>query len=343
MRYSIVKGSKEEVKEEALRFLTQDVKPGDSYETKERTLCTIQYEEDATLLDEATGKGAKEEELYTLMERTETGAKVLFLRNPLTEEEYYKMAFFAPGEWGRYTRPFKGVQEKELFALIMLNGCFVKPVKVLSPDEALTPDFANEVNAIFWAEEWTRTKQEYEAEGYTLGTAFRVIDEEVEANPQQWEEDYKENLSFVGACTPSILSELTGAKIKDAEGYVKAMAKYLKASSFDERQERTIKYSFNFDLRDLFLKWLIYEFLRTEDYSHLKECLTQYKKFLLPKDWAKGLCYLNVEPEEYVVSKYLSKDALNLIGKAELRDIAQFTGTPLSLILKASKRKIWDF
>lgn len=64
--------------------------------------------------------------------------------------------------------------------------------------------------------------------------------------------------------------------------------------------------------------------VREQATNLLWECLKEFKKFLLPKDWAKDCVYLNVEPEEYVISKYLSKDAL-------------------SLILKASKNRIWDF
>ena len=285
-----IRSSKEEVRGEALRLLTKDVKPGEHYQTKEYSVYTTKYEDNASLLDIATGGKRHDEELYTVIEREETGARAFLFRNPAREEEVYKMAYFAPGEWGKYTIPFKSVKENELFVLIMLNACFVKPVTKLFPDEALTSDFANELNAYFGEEDWTyQSKEEYREKVYSIDTAFRVMDEEIEENPQKWEEDYKENVAFTGFAPVSILSELTGVKIKRTADYIKAVKKYLKTSSLDERQEHAIKSSLEFSLRDLFLKWAIYEFLRTEDYSHLKECLSEYKKFLLPKDWAKEI------------------------------------------------------
>lgn len=83
--------------------------------------------------------------------------------------------------------------------------------------------------------------------------------------------------------------------------------------------------------------------VREQATNLLWECLKEFKKFLLPKDWAKDCVYLNVEPEEYVISKYLSKDTLSLLQRDQLRAIAKETNTPLSLILKASKNRIWDF
>lgn len=245
---------------------------------------------------------------------------------------------------GRYTLPYRNLPEENLYITILLNACFVKPVKELSPDEALTATFVKDLNAYFGVEEWTyTTKEEYTAKVNSIETAFQIEDEEIEANPQEWEEDYKHNIVFLGSAPVSILSELSGVKIKSVQDYLKAIKKYLNVSTLDERQERAVTSSLEFELRDTFLKWLIYEFLRTEDYSHLKECEKKYKKFLLPKEWAKDLIYLKQDPEEYVLSRYLTKDALNLLQRNQLREIAKATGTPLPLILKASKRTIWDF
>jgi hypothetical protein len=224
----------------------------------------------------------------------------------------------------------------------MLGGHFVKPIKALSADDALTPDFYNELNSYFDDMEKTyRTKEEYEAKNYTLENAFEVEDEELEESPEKRE--YRDNLYFVGYAPVTILKELSGTNIRSVSEYVKAVGKYLKTSPLDERQERAILKCINFKYRDLFLKWLCYEFMRTEDYNHLKECLKEYRKFLLPKKWEKGLIYLHIEPELFVLSYYLSMEVLSYLKRDQLRQIAEATNTPYSLIIKASKEKRWEF
>ena len=343
MKFKIVNGNRDEVREQATNLLWEK-RQGSNLHTTEITRYSISYPENHTLLDEATGNYEREEEIYSIITDEETGAKVLYFHVPTTKEDYYRVVYFAPEEWGRYTKPFKNLPEETLYIAILLNACFVKPVKGLSPDEALTATFVRDLNAYFGVEEWTyTTKEEYTAKVTSIEDAFKVEDEEIEANPQEWEEDYEHNIVFLGSAPVSLLSELSGVKIKNVQDYKKALKKYLNVSTFDKRQERAIDWSLNFELRDTFVKWLIYEFMRTEDYNHLKECLKEFKKFLLPKDWAKDCVYLNVEPEEYVISKYLSKDALSLLQRDQLRAIAKETNTPLSLILKASKNRIWDF
>lgn len=344
MLNKIVNADREGVREQALNLLFGKMSEGRTYRTTEETRYSVSYGANHTLKDRATGNYEREEELYSLITNEETGAKVLYFHVPTTKEDYYRVVYFTPEEWGRYTLPFRNLPEENIHIAVLLNACFVKPVIALSPDEALTTDFANELNAYFGSDNWTyRTKEEYETKVKTIGDAFDIEDEEVEANPQQWEEDYKRNIVFIGSAPVSLLSELSGVKVKSIKDYIKALKKYLHVSGLDERQERAVTSSLNFELRDLFLKWAIYEFMRTEDYNHLKECLKEFKKFLLPKEWANGLCYLKQEPEEYVISKYLSMDALSLLQRDQLREIAKGTNTPLSLILKASKKSIWDF
>lgn len=343
MRKLIVNANREDAREHALSLLFGKDSEGKSLHFTEDTRHAIQYEENHTLLDEATGNYQKGEELYSIITDEETGAKVLFFHVPTTKEDYYRVVYFAPEEWGRYTIPFKNLPEESLFIPVVLNACFVKPVKPLSPDEALTASFAKAIDQYFENVETPYTKEDYLSKGYSLSTAFEVEDDEVEENPKKYKEEYKRNLIFTAYASPSILTELSGVRIKSRTDYAKALKKSLNAPTLDERQERAVEESLNFELGDLFLKWLIYEFLRTEDYNHLKECLKEYKKFLLPKEWAKSLIYLNVEPEEYVISKYLSRDAIRLLQRDQLRDLSTATNTPLSLILKASKRNIWDF
>lgn len=326
MLKTIVKEDREGARKQALNLLFGDMDKKRTY--KERIYYSTSYS--------AEEKKQSEEEMYSLITDEETGAKVLYFLVPTTKD-YYRIAYFAPEEWGHYTLPFKNLPDTALYVAVLFNACFIKPIKVLSPDEALTPDFANELNAYFCSDNWEyKTKESYTANIATTGDAFEVEESEQE-------EGCKRNVHFTGTAPVSILSELSGIKIESVKDYIKALKIYLHVSTLNERQEEAVANALNFELRDLFLKWNIYEFMRTEDYKHLKECLKEYKKFLLPKEWAKDCVYLKGDPEKYVISKYLSKNALQHLQRDQLREISKGTNTPLSLILKASKENIWDF
>lgn len=290
---------------------------------------------------------------FAYIEDSETGATAyIYSLDP--EERAYSLTFLSGEEAKeeRRTYPYRETPKESIPFLMALRTPIFKPDRGISPDEALTPDGLRTIYA-FFGEEATEakyysgflTKEEVEAEAYTLGTAF-----------EYWEEEDGTTETGALLCLPfpQDLQQLTGVKIKKASDYAKGIAKLL-GGQLSEEQEREAISTFLFHSSEALLRYAIYEFFRTEDYSHLKEVLSCYENFYLPKNWEEGFTmyhgYRNeadrqhFTTEEYVLAKYLSKWNATIVGQqSRIIDVAKYTGTPIALMSKANKvRHIWDF
>lgn len=77
--------------------------------------------------------------------------------------------------------------------------------------------------------------------------------------------------------------------------------------------------------------YALYEFLRTEDYKHLKEIADRYRA-LFPNDpWSN-------EIEKYVISEYM-KGALSVTQTTRYTDIMDYTGVPGDILIQYNKSK----
>lgn len=258
-------------------------------------------------------------------------------------EESYSIIFLTAEESKKENRifPYRDVTEELLPFLLAINTKVVKPTKIIPIDEALTPEAIEEVNRLFGDADGKPndylTEEALREKNYTIDTAFVEYEEE------------DGTLDFVDlVCNPfpEVLTKITGVKIKTPSDYAKGIAKLLNAELTEEQQEGA-KHSFIFNASYAFLRYAVYEFFRTEDYNHLKEVLSQYKKFGLPNKWeADSILNRTQKAEEYVVAIYLSNSGLRLMGvnnsAKRLKDIAEYTETPYSIVLRASNIKHTD-
>ena len=289
---------------------------------------------------------------FAYIEDKETGATAYI--SSIFKEQGYNLIFLSGDEAkaSNRTYPFRDVPKESIPFLMAIHTPIFKPTKEITPDEALSREglrtiynFFGEGDEDIVAGSGFLTKEEVEAQAYTIETAF-----------EEWEKEDGTIVISSLLCLPlpKVLTELTGVKVKTPSDYAKGISKLLKAE-LTEEQERCAKSTFLFFASEALLRYAIYEFFRTEDYSHLKEVLSSFRKFHLSPKWEEEFTlyygYRNImdkelfTTEEYVIAKYLSKWNAEIIGKPNrLKDIAEYTGTPLSLMGKAYKIKhIWDF
>ena len=296
-----------------------------------------------TRKDRDTGKRLP----FAYIEDSDTGATA-FIYSLDPEGSSYSLTYLSGEEAKEENRtyPYRDTPKERIPFLMALRTPIFKPVREISPEEALTPDGLRAIYSFFGEERsGFLTAEEVEAEAYTLETAF-----------EYWEGE--DGATEVGALLclplPQDLQQLTGVKVKAASDYAKGIAKLL-GGQLSEEQEREAIGTFLFHASEALLRYAIYEFFRTEDYSHLKGVLSCYGNFYLPKNWEEGfpiyygyrseLNRQHFTTEEYVLAKYLSKWNATITDlQSRIREVAEYTGTPLSLMSKANKvRHIWDF
>ena len=290
---------------------------------------------------------------FAYIEDSDTGATA-FIYSLAQEENSYSLTYLSGEEAKEENRtyPYRETPKEALPFLMALRTPIFKPVREIKPDEALTPDGLREIYSFFGAETGEAkyssgflTKEEVEAEAFTTETAF-----------EYWEEP--DGTTEIGSLLclpfPQVLQQLTGVRVKTASDYAKGISKLL-GGQLSEDQEKEIRATFLFYSSEALLRYAIYEFFRTEDYSHLKEVLSCYGNFYLPKNWEEGFTLFYgyrgednrqlFTTEEYVLAKYLSKWNASIVGQqSRIKDVAEYTGTPLSLMSKANRvRHIWDF
>lgn len=298
---------------------------------------------------EHTRKDSEGKLLFAYIEDKDTGATAYICS--LTENGY-NLTFLSGDEAKESNRtyPFRDVPKESIPFLMAIHTPIFKPVKEITPDEALTPEGLRAIYAFFG----------YDTQEDTIDVAFTPIEEirdlSIDEAFELWEdEDGKGEIgSLLTRPFPQELTERTGIAVKTPSDYARALAKLMGVKMSREQTKQTEE-NFLFYASETFLRYAIYEFFRTEDYSHLKGVLSHYANFALPEKWEQGFTlfydYRNVAErelfttEEYVLAKYLSKwDADIVSEQSRIKEIAKYTGTPLSLMGKAYKIKhIWDF
>lgn len=259
----------------------------------------------------------EQQELYTLVTDHTTRARVLLI--PAEAADTYILAKFAPGEWGNYTLPYKNIPETRVFMLLKYSDliCFLKPPTELPLDEAGTLQFETRLNDFFGTTSY-RSAEEY-ADDVNKLAALRL---------------------FVFAPV-RILSELTGLSISNAEDYAAATAQYFGMPTMPTELAQAAEEAYHEERSTLFLKWVLYEFMRVERYDHLQECLTQYRRFGLSGSWAASCKFLRgMEPERFIIANYLGRDYCGLRSSDD-RMLSAETGIPLRTLIKARKIHVW--
>lgn len=307
--------------------------------------------EQLTTIDRSRFDENKKRLPFAYIEDKETGATAYIYS--FDEDKDYSITFLSGDEAKEENRtyPFRGVAKERIPFLMALRTPIFKPLREIKPDEALTPDSLKEINTFLGADTEEAkfiygflTKEEVEAKGYTIDTAFEYLEKK---------DGTIEVVSLLCLPFPQALTELTGVKIKTASDYVKGISKLLRVE-LTEEQIKGAKGSFSFYCSDALLRYAIYEFFRTESYSHLREVLSTFKDFYLSENWEEdstiyhGYSELSGEhsaTEICVLAKYLSKWNDNIKGlQTRIKEVAEYTGTPLALMSKASKIKhIYDF
>ncbi len=331
----------EEALERAEELLWEDRTPG----ATEQNLSTLRK----------VGRDTNEPLPFGYVEDEDTGAMACLVA---FGEERQNICYLTAKEADPKNRTyiFNGVLKYSLPVLAALRVNFFRPVEAIPLDEAFTPQGVKKVNAFYGYDGYGDLIDKAQLlEGkFTLATAFYYFGEEISQEEIVELENNGEDIDRELACNPfpCILEEVTGLKVKNATDYAKALAKYLGAK-FTKGQIEFIKGVYNFCAADMLLRYATYEFFRTEDYNRLKEVVGEYQAFGLPKDWAAKHAPLNfISPngissttaEEYVLAKYCGARGAEIVGgKNNLREIANYTHTPLKVIMKAARnRYIWD-
>ena len=294
-------------------------KDSDSLTTKEhrRTDKQGQALPIAHIVDEDTGTTAY---VYSIFKEGEYD--VALLSGSETKEE------------GR-TYPFRSVPNDRLPFLLALRTLIFKPTQRIEPEDVLTPEGLRTIDAL----------TDY-GETYT-DRAFSTIEElgdfSIDEAFDEWEDGEADLLLRP---FPYELSERTGRAISSPKDYSEAIGTLLGAQ-LTEEQLRGAERSYLFYASETLLKYALYEFMRTEDYSRLKEVLDYYPLFLLPDGWEEYSYtpLYKTTAAEYVLALYLSKREAAMIGaQTRIKDIAAYTSTPLSLMGRAYRLpRIMDF
>lgn len=292
------------------------------------------------------------------------GGVAYVYKNPLAKEPRYLAIALYPEETdpNNYTLPFKNLNTMGVIYMSMAKVRFYKPVRPISLSEVMTKEGQTFLRSymtygetdfpFYW--DYDFTKEEL-SKGNLDKSLFLEPhpDPDIEDDPDENDEDWLDNMVNFKRPHPSILSEATGIKISNAKDYLKAFQKIF-ASPLDKREKRAVIKDYAFFVSELLLDYAVYEFFRTESYSHLQEILSHYADFGLPVDWAKGLTRLTdynpelrkLEPlsvEEYIVSLYIRQEYSYLVCSYSYKEISESTGIPLSLIYRASKRNADEF
>lgn len=286
-----------------------------------------------------------------LLRNDTTGAKACIVKTPYGECNY-SITYLTPDEADAKNRTyvFRSTNKDEyLLFLTLYKTQFFKPTKELTIDEVVTQGGTDELNAFFGGGFTFSTKEELEAEHLTHETAFfvppHILDEEEELGKTFGEAD---RLSLVCAPNPKELSALTSISISNATDYAKAFEKYI-GKKLTKVETFVVKREYLDILSHIFLLYATYEFFRTEDYHHLKDILSKYKDFGLPENWYSITNMHEIDtPETYAIAIYLGATCWGTLTENipntnfGLRDIAEYTHTPLGVIMRASKaRSIW--
>lgn len=324
-------------------------------------------EKPITPFDKPVTYGDEADELFMDCTNSKTGEKVggraYIYKLDLNEKTSYLVVALRPEEYdpANYTLPFRNLNEKGLIVMARYRVRFFKPTRPLSLDEVRTPEgelflhkyFSGEKDDFpYWNYDYT---QEQIKGGIDKGELFSPHpDPEIEDYPDEADEDWLNNMVLCKPIAPSILSEATGIKIDSSKDYLRAIQKVVSAP-LDKRERLATRAQYNIHAKDLLLDYALYEFFRTESYDHLTEIFSHFADFGLSENWYKGETRLTeynsetkelepVSPVEYILSLYIREEISSMIGGGlSFKELSQATGTPLSVIYRASKLNVHEW
>lgn len=260
---------------------------------------------------------------YEILSNSNNGDKVFLFGN----DNSTSLTFYPAEEFGGYTYQFRRVLNLQACYLIGMGETIVRPLQEISPEEAITYRGAKKINSFFGED--------------------RDLREPID-------EDYISVISNEFLSLP-YLRELIGRdiKISSQKEYLQVVKEIIKKFykvevNLEELEEEKKEYLYSlyqFAQGDLFLKYSLYEFLRTEEYFHLTQTLKKYKVFDLPIDWSKHLYYMGRKsPEYWILTKYSSNKLKksHCIGVRDIRALATYIDAPYRLVLEAIREDIWD-
>lgn len=324
-------------------------------------------EKPVTPFDKPVTYGDEADELFMDCTNSKTGEKVggrvYIYKNDLRDEPDYWAVALRPEEFNpaNYTLPFRNLNERGLIVMARYRVRFFKPTRPLSFDEVRTPEgeeflhkyfSEGEYNFPYWNYDFT---PEQIKGGIDKGELFSPLpDPDIEDYPDEEDEDWLNNMVLCKPIAPSILSEATEIKIASSKDYLLAIQKAVTAP-LDKRERLAARAQYNIHAKDLLLDYALYEFFRTESYDHLTEILSHFADFGLSENWYKGETRLTeynsetkelepISPVEYILSLYIREEISSMIGRGlSFKELSQATGTPLSVIYRASKLNVHEW
>ena len=353
-----------------------------SYEEAEKAVTSylLKGMKGETTLHAERERGENGEILYCLITNTENGRTGFFAQTSVGK---YEGVVLPPNQWGYNTYPFRKITPRMAALPMMLHAVWLKPLEALPIDEAITHKGERILDEYFGLvgmdEDGTKTETAlrdffFEDEGKLLcnhlPTSYAIS-----AATGIGISCYSDYAKALEALTGEKLTKRQSEALLSSYTYDKAMyflmyAVYelARTESYAHLKEVLSSYS-RFGLpedweRIPYLPLLCMDTRHdrerkegrkaNEDYQHLKDLLLScYELSELPKDMDERLQSAtkerdsrrgtSVTAEEYVMAKYLSTDASDILGGCSYTEIAEVLGAPLGLVVKSSRFSVWDF
>jgi hypothetical protein len=237
--------------------------------------------------------------------------------------------------------PYRNVERNNFPFLFFLRPneaiCFTRPRVPLSADEAMAVDGAKTLYGFFSSDEYDYAREQIQEVAEGKRELFGVEEEEREDGT------IVKTLNTMAELPPAILSEFLNVEIHNKADFDKAVEKLLGRSLTDEEREALV-FTFEFYQSGYFLRYCLYRFITNEQYSDLKEALSEYAKFGLPDDWESedktSELDIGQTAEEWVISSYFDPITYKYVIKTPTREISKFTGIPLSVFQRYADKQI---
>ena len=260
---------------------------------------------------------------YIIKDR-ETGALTAVNRIRVSKEgdEEFSVIFMAPEEADEANRtyPFRDILEDRIPFILAMRVQFFKPLIPITADEALTAEAKEHLNGFFVPMfDINEMGTEEELDGLTKELAVS---------------DYKNVYPY-----PETVEKATGETIKSVDDYVRLFPKFLDVELSKEETD-IVRSSFLYKAAEQLKEWIVYEFFRTESYSHLRKTAAQAKKLLSPYEEDENVTSVLGsgidEAVSYAIYKYLGKDANFTRPEHSIADIAEYIEAPVAAVYKAN-------
>lgn len=245
------------------------------------------------------------------------------------DEESVELLYLSSSDEVIY--PFRNLTPYYLVFPYLMRGTqnpFIKPKEEISPAEAQTVEGERKIRYFFGDLEYNTDTEE--------NPIFQLKPEDIW---QDWEDEDGKIDHVLGLDIRAIqLTKAMGKEIKSVEDSIEAITR-LSGRKLTEEEIKIVIEDHYFYKEELFLLYCTYSFLRREQYSDLKKALNSYGKFGLKKDWSKKSLILEGDtPEYHIISRYYDCETYKLISATPLRELSNYTGIPLPMLLECSSQ-----